>query len=78
MLINSQIVIPVAGVYRFLFSAQCDSDGSHYLEIWHVINRTSVPDSLTRISVPSSAESCLTVEYIGYCESSIRILYESR
>jgi hypothetical protein len=30
---NSQVVIPVSGIYRFLFSAQCVSTGSHSIEI---------------------------------------------
>ena len=60
----SQILIPTAGTYRFLFSAQCISNGSHYIEIWPVINGTSLPDSNTRIRIASSTESCLTIEYI--------------
>ena len=61
---SSQILIPTAGTYRFLFSAQCTSTGSHYIEIWPVINGTSLPDSNTRIRIASSTESCLTIEYI--------------
>ncbi len=61
---NSQIVIPTTGTYRFLFSAQCISTGSHFLEIWPVINGFSLPDSNTRIRISSSTESCLTIEYI--------------
>jgi hypothetical protein len=47
-----------------MFSAQCDSRSStHFLEIWPVINTTSLADSGTRISIPSNTETCLTVEY---------------
>ena len=47
---NSEILIPTTGVYRFMFSAQCDSSsGTHYLEIFPVVNGVSVPDSNTRI-----------------------------
>jgi hypothetical protein len=61
---NSVILIPTTGVYKVLFSAQCDSTGgTHYLEIFPVVNGTSVPDSNTRIRLPASTESCLTVEY---------------
>lgn len=61
---NSQIIIPTTGVYRVLFSAQCDSEtGNHYLEIFPVINSTSVADSNTRIKLNGTTESCLTVEY---------------
>jgi hypothetical protein len=61
---NSTIVIPTTGVYRVLFSAQCDSSaGTHYLEIFPVVNGTSVPDSNTRIRLSAAVESCLTVEY---------------
>lgn len=62
---SSSIKIPVTGVYKVLFSAQCDTlSGNHYLEIWPVINGTSVPDSNTRIKMQSQIENCLTVEYI--------------
>ena len=55
----------MAGVYRFMFSAQCDSrSGTHFLEIWPVIDTISLPNSGTRIRIPSNTESCLTVEYI--------------
>jgi hypothetical protein len=61
---NSIIVIPVAGVYKILFSAQCDvSSGTHYLEIFPVVNGTSVPDSNTRIRLNNATEACLVVEY---------------
>jgi len=61
---NSVILIPTTGVYKVLFSAQCDTTGgTHYLEIFPVVNGTSVPDSNTRIRLPASTESCLTVEY---------------
>ena len=61
---NSQIVIPVTGTYRVFFSAQADSVlGIHYIEIFPVINGTSVPDSNTRITLNAGIESCLTVEY---------------
>jgi hypothetical protein len=61
---NSTIVIPTTGVYRVLFSAQCDSSsGTHYLEIFPVVNGNSVPDSNTRIRLSNTVESCLTVEY---------------
>lgn len=62
---NSEIVIPTTGVYNILFSAQCDSSsGTHYLEIFPVINGTSVSKSNTRIRVNSATEACLVVEYI--------------
>lgn len=62
---NSQILISQRGTYKFLFSAQCDSSaGTHYLEIFPVINGTSVPDSNTRIRLGATIENCLTVEYI--------------
>lgn len=61
---NSQIQIPNTGVYKVLFSAQCDStSGIHYLEIFPVINGQSVPNSNTRIRIDGPIESCLTVEY---------------
>jgi hypothetical protein len=61
---NSQIVIPVAGTYRVCFSAQCDSTGgTHVVEIFPVINGTSVPNSNTRLRVNAGTETCLTVEY---------------
>lgn len=61
---NSQISIPTTGVYRVMFSAQCDStSGTHFIEIFPVVNGTSVPDSNTRIRVSSAVESCLTAEY---------------
>ena len=61
---TSQIQISQTAVYRVLFSAQCDcTGGTHRLEIWPVVSGTSVPDSNTRIAVPASTETCLTVEY---------------
>jgi hypothetical protein len=51
-------------VYKVLFSAQCDtSSGTHYLEIFPVINGTSVANSNTRIRLSAAVESCLVVEY---------------
>jgi hypothetical protein len=62
---NSQIIIPLTGVYRVLFSAQCDSSGgNHWIEIFPVINGTSVPKSNTRARLPANTETCLVVEYI--------------
>jgi hypothetical protein len=62
---NSEIIIPTTGVYKVVFSAQCDSTvGTNYLEIFPVINGTSVPDSNIRIRLTQAIESCLTVEYI--------------
>jgi hypothetical protein len=62
---NSQIKIPTSGIYRVLFSAQCDcSSGTHWLEIFPVINGTSVSKSNTRARLPASTETCLVVEYI--------------
>jgi len=61
---NSEITIPVTGVFKVLFSAQCTSNGNHYLEIFPVINGTSVPKSNTRIRLASATEACLVVEYI--------------
>lgn len=74
---SSSIKIPVTGVYKVLFSAQCDTDtGNHYLEIWPVINGISVPDSNTRIKIQSQEENCLTVEYIlSLNENDILQLY---
>ena len=61
---NSTIIIPTTGVYKVLFSAQCDSSaGAHYLEIFPVVNGTSVPNSNTRIRLNAAIESCLAVEY---------------
>jgi NADH:ubiquinone oxidoreductase subunit F (NADH-binding) len=57
-------VIPITGIYKILFSAQCDVIASqHYLEIFPVINNVSVPRSNTRIRLSASVENCLTVEY---------------
>ena len=62
---NSTILIPTTGVYKVLFSAQCDSSsGTHYLEIFPVVNGNSVPDSNTRIRLSGAIESCLVVEYL--------------
>jgi hypothetical protein len=64
---SSEIVIPTAGVYRILFSAQCDvavGGAISTLDIFPVVNGTSVPKSNTRIRLSASAESCLVVEYI--------------
>lgn len=61
---NSEITIPVTGVFSVLFSAQCTTNGNHYLEIFPVINGTSVPKSNTRIRLASATEACLVVEYI--------------
>jgi hypothetical protein len=61
---NSVIRIPTTGVYKVLFSAQCDSSANtHYLEIFPVVNGTSVPKSNTRIRLSAAIESCLVVEY---------------
>ena len=61
---NSIIRIPTTGVYKVLFSAQCDtSSGTHYLEIFPVVNGISVADSNTRIRLSAAVESCLVVEY---------------
>ena len=61
---ESQVVIPTTGTYRCMFSAQCDSSsGTHYLEIFPVVNGISVPDSNTRIRVSAAVESCLTAEF---------------
>ena len=73
---NSQIKIPTTGVYRLIFSAQCDAGGNHYLEIFPVVNGTSVPDSNTRIRLSSAIESCLVVEYIlSFTANDILQLY---
>ena len=64
---NSEIVIPTTGVYRILFSAQCDvaaGGAISTLDIFPVVNGTSVPKSNTRIRLSATAESCLVVEYI--------------
>jgi len=61
---NSVILIPTTGVYKVLFSAQCDTTGAAAaLDIFPVVNGTSVPDSNTRIRLSVGVESCLTVEY---------------
>ena len=61
---ESQVVIPTTGTYRCMFSAQCDSSsGTHYLEIFPVVNGIPVPDSNTRIRVSAAVESCLAAEY---------------
>jgi hypothetical protein len=63
---NSIIVIPNTGVYKVLFSAQCDavSGNNHYLEIFPVINGDPVPNSNTRMRLSSSVETCLVAEYL--------------
>jgi hypothetical protein len=62
---TSEIIIPVTGVFNVLFSAQCDSSsGTHYLEIFPVVNGTSVSKSNTRIRLNAATEACLVVEYI--------------
>ena len=61
---NSVILVPTTGVYKVLFSAQCDTTGAAAaLDIFPVINGTSVPDSNTRIRLSVGVESCLAVEY---------------
>jgi len=55
---NSEIVIPTTGIFRVLFSAQCDSSsGTHYLEIFPVVNGTSVSKSNTRIRLNAASEA---------------------
>lgn len=62
---NSEIVIPTKGVFRVLFSAQCDSSsGTHSLDIFPVVNGTSVSKTNTRIRLNATTEACLVVEYI--------------
>ena len=62
---TSEIIIPVTGVFNILFSAQCDtSSGTHYLEIFPVVNGTSISNSNTRIRLNNATEACLVVEYI--------------
>jgi hypothetical protein len=62
---GSEIRIPVNGTYRILFSAECDSSGgTHWIEIWPVINGVSVSNSNTRVEIPNTTQSCLTVEYL--------------
>jgi hypothetical protein len=61
---NNTIIIPTTGVYKVLFSAQCDSEsGNHYLEIFPVVNGNSILNSNTRIALSNAVESCLVVEY---------------
>jgi hypothetical protein len=61
---NSTIVVPTTGVYKVLFSAQCNTtSGNHFLEIFPVVNGTAVPKSNTRIKLSGTTESCLVVEY---------------
>ena len=74
---NSEIIIPTTGVYKILFSAQCDSTaGTHYLEIFPVVNNTSVPKSNTRIRLTAAVESCLVVEYfISFNANDKLLLY---
>jgi hypothetical protein len=74
---TSGIVISQAGTYRVQFSAQAYSSSStHYLEIWPVINGISVPDTNTKIRVPSSTEVCLTVEYfLSFAANDVLELY---
>lgn len=61
---ESRVVIPTTGTYRCMFSAQCDSiSGSHFLEVFPVVNGIPVPKSNTRIRLSSSVESCLTAEF---------------
>jgi hypothetical protein len=62
---STKIRIPVDGTYRVLFSAECDSTGgTHWIEIWPVVNGISVPNSNTRVEIPATTQSCLTVEYL--------------
>jgi hypothetical protein len=62
---SSEIVIPISGSFNVLLSAQCDSSsGTHYLEIFPVVNGTSVPKTNTRIRLNAATEACLVVEYI--------------
>ena len=74
---NSQIKIPTTGVYRLIFSAQCDSSsGAHYLEIFPVVNGTSVPKSNTRIRLNAATEACLVVEYfLSFTANDLLELY---
>jgi len=68
---TSQILIPLTGTYKILFSAQCDcTNGTHYIEIFPVLNNVSVPDSNTRIALTAGVESCLTVEYFLACQAN--------
>jgi hypothetical protein len=61
---TSELLIPITGTYRVCFSAQCDcTSGTHYIEIFPVVNGSSLPDSNTRINLSAGIENCLTVEY---------------
>ena len=61
---ESRVVIPTTGTYRCMFSAQCDStSGSHFIEVFPVVNGTPVPDSNTRVRVGVAVEVCLTAEF---------------
>lgn len=61
---SGNIVIPIAGTYRILFSVQCYvNNNSHWLEIFPVVNNTPIPKSNTRINLTKQIENCLTVEY---------------
>lgn len=74
---TSQIVIPVTGVYKVLFSVQCNSSsGIHYLEIFPVINGNTVADSNTRIRLTVNVESVMTIEYfLSFNANDILQLY---
>ena len=74
---NSQIRIPTTGIYRVMFSAQCDStSGTHELELFPVVNGTSVPDSNTRVRITAGVETCLTAEYfLSFVAGDILQLY---
>lgn len=74
---TSQIIIPTTGVYKVLFSVQCDSlTGQHDIEIFPVINGTSVPDSNTRIHLIANVENIMTIEYfLSFNANDILQLY---
>jgi hypothetical protein len=64
---SSEIVIPTAGVYRILFSAQCDVadvGATSTLDIFPVVNGPSVPKSNTRLKLSVTTEACLVVEFL--------------
>lgn len=66
---GSKIIIPMAGTYKFVFSAQVDYSGAgnNYMAIWPGINGVFVDKSNTRIRLPQNVETCLTVEYVLEC-----------
>jgi hypothetical protein len=55
---NSRIYVPWNGSYEIIFSGIADlssAPGNKHLEIWFAIGGTPVPDSNTRVEIPSAS-----------------------